>query len=128
MVQQFAAQSDMCSVSRFWEDAQKVFETARCSLEAGHEISETTILVSPEGGISLIVDSDWPLNSLQAHRGAVVAYRVSQQRGKLRLEGRAGSQTCLFEAAKPNGVARSLLAESPTARLLTSTRLLPQGS
>jgi hypothetical protein len=57
----------------------------------------------------MLVDSDWPLDSLQMHHGAQMAYRVSQQETSVRVEGRAGWQTCLLKTAKPDGVARLLL-------------------
>ena len=39
-----------------------------------------------------------------------MAFRVRHKDGNVRLEGRAGSRTCLFETAKPNGAVRLLLA------------------
>jgi hypothetical protein len=116
------------------ENAAKIFEAVESSTAAGHEISAMTILIGPAGGISLVADCDWPLDSLQAHRGAEMVYRVSQQNRSVRLEGRAGSRTCLFEATRPDGVARSLLAPSLTklhhqaaipTRLPASTAPLP---
>jgi hypothetical protein len=81
----------------------------------------------------MVADSDWPLDSLQAHHGAGMAYRVSQHASMVRVEGRAGSRTCLFETEKPERVARLLLNHSPNYNLTvlaelegTSTRLLPQ--
>jgi hypothetical protein len=81
-----------------------------------------TILITPEGGIRMVADSDWPLDSLQLHHGARMAYRVSHNAANVRVEGRAGSRTCLFETAKPDRAARLLLNGSPnyafTPRLL----------
>ena len=95
------------------ENAIEIFDAAEHSSAVGHELSQMTILISPTGGIQMLADSDWPLESLQAHRGARMVYRVSQQDRNVRLEGRAGSRTCLFETAKPDGAARSLLADKP---------------
>jgi len=39
-----------------------------------------------------------------------MAYRVSRRRDAIRVEGRAGSRTCVFGAGKPNGVARLMPA------------------
>ena len=96
-------------MSRFEETAAKIFEAAECASSAGHELSDLTILIAPEGGISLVADSGWSLESLQMDRGASLAYRVSQHASIIKVEGRAGSRTCLFETRKPNGVARFLL-------------------
>src|SRR5260370_11645411 len=68
-----------------------------------------TILINHEGGIRMVADSDWPLDSLQAHHGAKMAYRVSQSASVVRVEGRAGSRTCLYEASKPERAALLLL-------------------
>lgn len=68
-----------------------------------------TILLGPNG-IRMIADSDWPLDSLLWHHGAETAYRVSEHRGSVRVEGREGSRTCVFEAVSPAHTARMLLA------------------
>ena len=54
-----------------------------------------------------------PLDVLQQEHGAQMIYRVTQQESRVRLEGRAGSRTCLFEAEKPDGAARILLGDGP---------------
>ena len=77
--------------------------------ESAGSCSNMTILISQEGGIQMIADSDWPLDSLSWHHGAKTAYRVSQQRGAVRVEGREGSRTCVMESAKPMQIARFLL-------------------
>ena len=79
-------------------------------MRTGHELSNMTIVIGQEGSIRLIAESDWPLDTLQAHHGAQMVYRVRQQDETLRLEGRAGSRTCLFKSEKLNGAARRLLA------------------
>ena len=107
-----AVAADTRIVSRFLENAVEIFDAAENSSAAGHELSDMTVLISPTGGIHLLADCDWPLDTLQAHRGARMVYRVSQQDKTVRLEGRAGSRTCLFETAKPDGAARRLLADA----------------
>jgi hypothetical protein len=97
-------------VERFAANAESIFSAAEAALIAGHDPTDMTIVIGQEGGIRLIAQSDWPLDSLQAHYGAQMVYRVRQQADTLRLEGRAGSRTCLFETAKLNGAARNLLA------------------
>lgn len=111
-------------MSRFLENAAEIFDAAERSFEVGHNLSDTTILISPEGGISLVADCDWPLESLQAHRGARMVYRVSQQGETVRLEGREGFRTCLFETEKPERAARRLPADPPT-RLLQQRVISP---
>jgi hypothetical protein len=67
---------------------------------------DLTIVVGAEGGIRMIADSDWPLDRLQSWHGAEMVYRVRRQGSAVRLEGRAGSRTCLFEGRTLNGAAR----------------------
>lgn len=69
-----------------------------------------TILIGSDGAIRMVADSDWPLDSLASHHGAHTAYRVTEHRGSVRVEGREGLKTCLLEKAKPAQVARFLLA------------------
>jgi hypothetical protein len=116
-------------VGRFTQHAANIFESAETALRAGQQLSDITIVIGREGGIRLIAESDWPLDTLQVHHGAQMVYRVRQQAETLSLEGRAGTRTCLFESKKLNGAARRLLAEdsqyqvvdaSPARGLLTT--------
>lgn len=96
-------------MSRFVDNAVEILSAAESAVESGHTPSDMTILITPEGGIRMIADSDWPLDSLELHHGARMAYRVSQSAKYVRVEGRAGSRTCLFETVKPEQAARLLL-------------------
>jgi len=96
-------------VSRFVENAVNLLDAAESALESGHTPSNFTILITGEGAIRMIADSDWSLDSLQDHHGARMVYRVSEKSAKVRVEGRAGSRTCLFETAQPGRAARLLL-------------------
>ena len=100
-------------MSRFVDNAMQILNAAESAVESGHTPSDMTILMTPQG-IRMIADSDWPLESLQLHHGAEMAYRVSQSAIIVRVEGRAGARTCLFETAKPEQAARALLHTSPS--------------
>jgi hypothetical protein len=69
-----------------------------------------------------------PLDVLQQQQGAQMIYRVTQQESRVRLEGRAGCRTCLFEAEKPDGAARILLGDGPRYTLVTQPALAPASS
>ena len=94
----------------------RLLEAAESVVEAGHTPSDLTVLITEEGGIRMVTDSDWSLDALQLHHRARMAYRVSQNAAHVRVEGRAGSRTCLFETAKPERAAR-LLLQRPLAFL-----------
>ena len=68
-----------------------------------------TILIGQEGAIHMIADSDWSLDSLAQHHGARTAYRVSENTGSIRVEGREGLRKCVMESVRPAQVARFLL-------------------
>jgi hypothetical protein len=109
-------------VSRFLDNAAQILDAAESAVQSGHAPTDMTILITNEGGIRMLADSDWPLDSLQMHHGAKMAYRVSQSASVVRVEGRADSRTCLFETAKPERAARLLLNSSPS--YWTGSRLL----
>jgi len=96
-------------VSRFVDTAVEILETAESVLRAGQTPSEVSILVSAEGAIHIVADSDWPLDSLQREHGARSAYRVSPASGRVAVDGREGSRTCHFEVSTPARTARFLL-------------------
>ena len=109
-------------MSRFLDNAARILEAAESAVQSGHTPTDMTILITAEGTIRMLADSDWPLDSLQSHHGAKMAYRVSQSASVVRVEGRAGSRTCLFETLKPERAARLLLNSSPS--YWTGSRLL----
>jgi hypothetical protein len=112
----------MGTVSRFLDNAERILEAAESAVQSGHTPTDMTILITAEGAIRMVADSDWPLDSLQSHHGAKMAYRVSQDASIVRVEGRADSRTCLFETQKPERAARLLLQSS--AGYWTGPRLL----
>jgi hypothetical protein len=99
----------MSSVTRFAEHALQILEAAETAAIAESATSEMSILITQDGGIRMLADSDWPLDSLYLHHGARTAYRVTSRQGAVRVVGREGSRTCLFESASHSRVARALL-------------------
>jgi len=90
-------------------DAESILDTA---LRAGGA-SNVAILVSAEGGIRIVLDPDWPLESLAWHHGAEAAYRVTTQDGRISVEGRSLSRRCTLEAESPQVSAQRLLGGVP---------------
>lgn len=91
-------------MSSFAENASRILDAA----ESAGSSSDLTILLGADG-IRLIADSDWPLDSLLWHHGAMSAYRVTRRRGSIRVEGRDGSRKCVLESGVKTA-ARMLLA------------------
>lgn len=115
----------MSGKETFLENASRLFETARNSARAG-STNEFIILIGHDGSIRIIADSGWPLESLESHYGSRMAFRVRHTEDRrVRLEGRAGSRTCLLESAKPDGAARLLLANPVCYTIWAPAPLLP---
>lgn len=93
------------SVNAFLQNAESILQTAQSSVEG----TNWTILTGGPGGIRMIADSDWPLDSLQAHTGAAAAYRVHRRGGEVVVEGRSAHQSLAVRATPPAQVARFLL-------------------
>ena len=101
---------DKSSVRQFLEDARNILEAAEAVSASAGALTDFTILISAEGSIEMLAGSDWPLERLLQERGARTVYRISEQRGKVTLEGRCGRQSCRLEAVTPAETARRLLA------------------
>jgi hypothetical protein len=91
------------------EQARNILDAAESASRSGQVCTEMTILIGPEGHIRMVADSDWSLESLARHHGAQSAYRVSEETGRIRVEGRDGMRRCLLESSSPARVARLLL-------------------
>ena len=113
---------DKCCVSRFLQNAAKILEAAESVTSSQSSLyPEMTISIGPEGGIRMVTHgTGLPLEVLQQEHGAQMIYRVTQQESRVRLEGRAGSRTCLFEAEKPDWAARILLGDGPRYTMSTA--------
>ena len=100
----------MCSVSLFAEHMHQILDGALAASQRGEASTEMTILIGQDNAISMIADSDWPLDSLALDRGAKSIYRVSGAAdGSIRVEGREGARRCTLESASPAQTARLLL-------------------
>jgi hypothetical protein len=94
--QGFRARDDKPPVSRFFECAREILDTAT----AAGDPSEATILITSEGGIRILSESDWPLDRLVAHHGARSAYRVSSRSDRIAVEGRSRTESCRLESLR----------------------------
>jgi hypothetical protein len=96
-------------VGAFWADAENLFETARQASRSGSPDCDWAILIVPQVEIHMQDATGWALPSLQIQQGARTAYRVTREGGRVRLEGRHGSETCLLGCESPAVAARHLL-------------------
>ena len=96
-------------MSQFLDNAANLLDAAESAVQFGNPPSHLTILLGCEGGIRMIADSDWPLDSLQNEHGASMAYRITQEHEKVRVDGREGLRTCRVETPNHNLAARLIL-------------------
>ena len=108
----------------FWADAENLFETASLASHSGSPDCDWAILIGPQGDIRMLDAAGWALPSLLAHHGAETAYRVTREGGRVSLEGRRRSQTCLLQSESPAAIASQLLGcrVPPAAALLATAR------
>lgn len=104
---------DKYLVTDFLANAERIFETAASADGAELESSDLSILIGQDGAIHMLMDSDWPLHSLQALHGASAAYRVSHRGDQVRVEGKSRTGSCLLQSEAPSSIAKRFLADRP---------------
>lgn len=87
----------MAVVRGFWSNAEQVFEVAA----AASDSCDLAILIQPDGAVRLMDASGWQLPALAAHSGADAVYRVTRQNGRVRVEGRSRTHSCLLQSETP---------------------------
>lgn len=110
-------------MSLFLDNAQKILDVARAGDST--ENADFALLVRPDGGLHLIMESPLSLDAASVYTGASTAYRVVKSQNGIRVTGRSHDQNCVLEATLPNrAVPFGLLRDQPlyrmTSPLLTS--------
>ncbi len=88
-------------MSRFFDDAIRVFETA-----AQGSTDDLGILVDSTGALRIVPAAGWRPDALQEHYGAREVFRVSHGPGGLRLEARSGAYSCVLSENQPRLLGR----------------------
>lgn len=107
----------------FIDNGAKIFEAAQNVMNTGEAPSDYTIVMGAHGGVTLIANSDWPLDSLLRERGAGMAYRVKPGTGRVSVEGVDGTSSCHFEAIAPAQAAIFMLNAMPVSYTLAQPAL-----
>src|SRR5207302_11352984 len=94
-------------VTDFLTNAERILET---TLSGEGEVS---ILIGHDGAIRMLLDSDWPLETLHSHHGARAAYRVRRSGGQVRVEGKSATTRCLLQSEPIGVVPIRLLRDQP---------------
>ena len=96
-------------MSRLTEQAQTLLDAALSASQRGETCTEMTILIAADGAIHMCAETDWPLDSLAREHGARVAFRITEQNGRVSVFGKQGPHTCLLESQGHQATARLLL-------------------
>ena len=105
----------------FLLNAQQIFDVAQS--DTSGEDSEFALLIRPDGGIHLIMESEITLDAAATSAGARTAYRVSRSRNGIRVTGSEGSRRCRLEDSARPGFTSELLRDQPLYRIAPA--LLP---
>jgi len=97
----------------FLQNAERIFETATSADGMELESGNLAILIGQDGGIRMLMGTDWPLHSLESHYGAEAAYRISRSASQVRVEGKSRSASCLLQSEPVSSIAKRLLADRP---------------
>ncbi len=98
-------------MDRFLDNAARIFEGGQSAVQAGCLESAWTVLIAREGGIRMVADSDWPLESLARESGAEMAYRVSVTGAHIQVDGLTGGRRCNLHSEPPASTFRRLLPD-----------------
>jgi hypothetical protein len=113
-------------VDRLIADAQGLLDTA---LAADACTSDYAILIANDGAIRVMEAAGWRLDSLQSANGAQTAYRVTSRAGRVRVEGRCGTRSCIVESESNPSIARRVLrGDCFSHQGLAGSKLIPAGN
>ena len=99
-------------MSRFWNDAMQVFETASCAPRDGSS-PELGILIDHSGALRIVTAEGWSSEGLQAHYGARTVYHVRHTREGVFVDGRGPGMSCSLHGRQPALPAPGLPAGIP---------------
>ncbi|MBL8238735.1 MAG: hypothetical protein JNM66_15025 [Bryobacterales bacterium] len=98
-------------MDRFLDNAARILAGGQSAVQAGCTQSAWTVLIAREGGIRMVADSDWPLESLARESGAEMAYRVSVNGAHVSVDGLSGGRRCAIQSEPPSALFRRLLPD-----------------
>jgi hypothetical protein len=111
IVHAFRGRIDKVLVTDLLKNAERILETAVSAEGVELESGTLAILIGQDGGIRMVMNTDWPLESLQAHHGASAAYRISRTGSQVRVEGKSRTSSCVLESEPAGAAARRILAD-----------------
>jgi hypothetical protein len=95
----------------FFQNAQNIFDVARSG--ASDESADFALMIRPDGGLHLVMDSPLSLEAAAVHGGARTVYRVQRFNGKVRVTGQMPGRTCVLEDAGCKPSRPAVLRDQP---------------
>ncbi|HLH19445.1 MAG TPA: hypothetical protein VKX45_19640 [Bryobacteraceae bacterium] len=80
-------------MTRFWNDALAILDTASRAPEAG-AANGLAVVVERSGGLRIVMGEGWSAEGLQAHFGASAVYQVTHSPRSVCVEGRGPGESC----------------------------------
>ena len=115
----------MYFVTDFLENAERILQTAASAGDRERESGNLDIVIGRDGAIRIVMNSDWMLDSLQAHHGASAAYRVTSRGAEVSVEGKSRTGlSCLLTSEPFASIAKRMLSNQP--RYFLSGKIEPR--
>lgn len=87
--------SDMRSVSRLWQDAAAILETASAQRESAP--ADFAIVVDGRSGIRMLDGAGWQLEALQTEYQAATAFLVTRTLTTVNIQATSGAERCALQ-------------------------------
>jgi hypothetical protein len=81
------------------DNARRVFEVAEAAADAGSQ--DFALLIQPNGGLHLVMESEFSIESAAQDVGAVCAFRVTRSAAGVRVEAQGFGSRCVLENRAP---------------------------
>lgn len=98
-------------MDRFLDNAARILAGGQSAVQAGCNESAWTVLIAREGGVRMVANSDWPLDTLARESGAEMAYRVSVSGSHVSVDGLSRGRRCTVQSESPSAAFRRLLPD-----------------
>jgi hypothetical protein len=102
-------------VDTFLLNAQQILDVALADSSGEH--AEFALLIRPDGGIHMIMESELTLDAAAVSAGAKTAYRVSRSESGVRVTGSEGTRRCRLEEVAAPRFRSELLRDQPLYRI-----------
>ncbi len=91
-------------MSRLWQDAASILETASSSSDQS-SASDFAILIDHNNGLRMLMNAEgWRLDTLQNEYGAAAAYTVKRTAQSVTVEAQDGQSRCILSKSIPGSL------------------------